>query len=369
MSPKAQKRGAAGGREDDHSSKKTARSQPSHIRCARCLAEPLPGATNWHAKQIHGDKALPLDNKCRSCWCLWHRAFRSMGTFDEWVAACKTAEGSAKAGRALAKLPAEDQSFLEGSLTFDDTQHLCVQRHLIGMSHKQFRAKYAANPEDVNVKVQSLPGLKPGTTYRGVLMEDPTCPGLRYVYSRSEGLSCHRYFEQEAPPSVVANAFFKEAADDKNKDAIRTKMRTCSLTHAEIIDSLRHAGMEVTPVIASWAGLEGSSGQAEGGACDLRDDEAVESDEATERPEGGRGRSPSRSPAASALHPNTPRQASPSEHRYPVSRKWSSRALGGLRDPSPSSSVRGGSYKGLKNASEDSCGTRESECNCSALLL
>ena len=236
---------------------------------------------NWHEKKMVDGVVKAFGTKCRCCWQLWFNN-TEIGDmpWDQWCSECRSdSTTNARIDSAAANLPADDKRYVSGSLYNDDSETLCIQRHLIGMNHSEFKAKYSVSPEDAGVKVQSLPGLKPGTTFRGVLLMDPACPGLRYTLSRASATICSKCCEKDVFASVATGLYTQEINDEKAnkaKDMIYTKMRTCQYTHTQLLEDLRTAGVKVTPSMAQWA--SGEAGQGRGESDEDDTDRDAESD-------------------------------------------------------------------------------------------
>lgn len=115
-------------------------------------------------------------------------------------------------------------------------RELIVDKVLIGLTPDEFKQTYRVSHEAVGAKLQLLPS-QMGDQYRGILSNDPACPGLKYtIRTRVQHLHVQ---PQLQPDDLIFQVQGKEVFEWAHhkatvENAFYSKFRTCDLTHEDI---------------------------------------------------------------------------------------------------------------------------------------
>ena len=216
------------------------------LACVQCSAKVLPNATNWHSKKVVGGHVVAYGELCQSCWLYWyHEQQDKYPQFAQWLTAhCSASEKEAQES-ARAEMPLSDLQAYDASLEIGAHERFEVQSSYLGVPLAVFESRYKCSPTDVGLKVENLPGRKKGRQFRGVLMRDPTMPGVRYLHTRSEVCGTTKFVEKSARPSVVDLAQDSTIASLSANSDIASKFREQCPSESQIVTMMHEKGISI----------------------------------------------------------------------------------------------------------------------------
>lgn len=285
--PAKRKRAATAGAKDASASAPSQPlTRPLAKPCLRCLALPASGKRWYYTKRNGVD---PLDNKCYDCYSTFVAPWEHS---HSWLSLCTSCDADPElAARFMATVlvhGGEIPGWTQSEVDKHSSHSLTISRNLVGLNMDEFKTLYGGyKPEDLGFKSAELPSFT-GKNFRGVLLQDSSMPGVRGQYSRMvqvDKVEPAMTFKNHCYPDQADEAFEKTCTDEEGSNVLYAKMRTCTLTHVAVLESLAKVAPETSSAAASGSRGASASCSAQpavqatsGGDDDDEDDDEEEAE-------------------------------------------------------------------------------------------
>lgn len=154
--------------------------------CRRC--QQTPAVAKWAKQTTRANgSVMPLGDACLDCKSAWAAGWALQGSFEDIADRCRDdTEVNAQFQESIEVLNGRrGKEYTEADVDSDDSQGVEVSRRFVGLSIAEFQQYFfGCTPKQLGIKLRDLED-NAGEKFKGVIIQDPEAPGVRYkVYRR-----------------------------------------------------------------------------------------------------------------------------------------------------------------------------------------